>query len=300
MTSFRFLIPTLLLIIGVCSGCIPGPPSNCNFETIEYACIDGESLVMDVYSPLHQGPDAEAPLFVYFHGGTWVAGSRDKIRQRYRNHVVESLVDSGCVVVSVEYRLVDLDGHSLMHSLADCRAALDYVRSHGDIFHNPHSNRKIVVWGSSSGAQLALMTAYSDTVTGSGRIACLVDDFGPVDLVSALDTLPGWAKTKVSGIFFGQDVSDAEAFDSLARIYSSICHINRNIPVMIFHGSNDDVVSPIHSYTLSDSLGPEISDIRIFEGYGHGFHSLDSSHTRAYITSLWDFLHRHLDGIDAK
>jgi len=254
---------------------------------------------LDIYTSKTRTCDT-APLFVYYHGGTWVAGTRDKIRQRYRNDVVAALVDSGCVVVSVDYRLVAEEGATLVESLHDCHTALDFVRQNPHLFGNDNGCRPIVLWGSSSGAQMALMTAYNDTVTGPGRVECLVDDFGPMNLVTALNQCPDWGKVRLSPMFFGTKAHDISQFDSLARVFSPLYHINHRIPVMIYHGLDDDVVLPEQSYALRDSLDSDMCDMVLFEGNGHGLHSMDDSLINLYIASLWNFLYSHIDARHAK
>lgn len=295
-----YILSLTIAAICLCAGCAPACPDNCSIDTVEYSAPDGESLVIDIYSPKDAGAESSAPIIIYFHGGTWVSGSRHKIMQRYRKGVVEALVDSGCVVASVEYRLVDFLGNTIEQSLGDCRAALHYVRAHGSEFRNQDGRRSIVLWGSSSGAHLAMMTACGDTLTSSAKVSCIIDDFGPTNLTTALDVLPQWAKIKISDFFFGQPAQDIREFDSLARIYSPIYHISKKTPVMIFHGSNDDIVMPEQSLQLSDSLGSGLCDMLIFDGNGHGLHSLSPEQARLYITRLWDFLQVHLGNADAK
>ncbi len=301
MTNFRpaILSALILLVLGALCSCIPGKPGNCNLETIEYASVDGQSLLLDIYKPLSDACDT-APLIVYYHGGTWISGSREKIRQRYRNDVVSALVDSGCVVVSVEYRLVGSHGCSMVESLADCHTALQYVRHHGGKFLNGDGRRPIVLWGSSSGAHLALMTAYADTAATESPVRCVIDDFAPTNLVEAFQVLPEWARLRMSSYFFGADAASVQEFDSLARIFSPINNISRQIPVMIFHGTDDDVVLPSHSHALSDSLGDSLSSMVLIQGHGHGLHAMDRAETDMYITELWKFLRGHIGPGDAK
>ena len=74
-----------------------------------------------VYTPAGPGPK---PALVYFHGGGWVLGSPETIDVPCRRLANAS----GCVVVSVDYRLAP--EHHFPTPLDDCYAATRYVAEH--------------------------------------------------------------------------------------------------------------------------------------------------------------------------
>lgn len=87
------------------------------------------------------------PVLVYFHGGGWVIGNLDSVDRTLR-----ALTNaSGCVVISVDYRLAP--EHRFPAAVEDADAALRYVAEHAREF-DIDSNR-IAVGGDSAGGNLA-------------------------------------------------------------------------------------------------------------------------------------------------
>ncbi len=101
-----------------------------------------------VYEPKGVGP---FPLLVYFHGGGWVIGDIESHDMPCR-----SLANaSGCVVVSVDYRLAP--EHKFPVPLDDCFAATAYVAEHASQFNGDAS--RLAVGGDSAGGNLAAVVA---------------------------------------------------------------------------------------------------------------------------------------------
>jgi acetyl esterase len=78
----------------------------------------GGELTVRIYSPESPSP---APALIYFHGGGWVMGSIDAVDAPLR--AVAN--GSGCVVLSVDYRLAP--EHPFPAALEDARAVLGWV-----------------------------------------------------------------------------------------------------------------------------------------------------------------------------
>lgn len=87
------------------------------------------------------------PALVYFHGGGFVIGNLDSVDRTLR-----ALTNaSGCVVISVDYRLAP--EHKFPAAVEDADAALRYVAEHPDEFDiDP---KRIAVGGDSAGGNLA-------------------------------------------------------------------------------------------------------------------------------------------------
>lgn len=97
-----------------------------------------------VYTPEGTGP---FPCLVYFHGGGWVIGDVEMT-----NAICRAMANrTGCVVVSVEYRLAP--EHKYPVPLDDCYAATTWVAQNGaDIGIDPS---RLAVGGDSAGGNLA-------------------------------------------------------------------------------------------------------------------------------------------------
>jgi acetyl esterase len=101
------------------------------------------SIPVRVYTPAPGGP---FPVLMYFHGGGWVIGDLDS-----HDGICRALCNrSGCVVVSVHYRLAP--EHKYPAAADDCYAATRWVAEHAADFGG---NGKLAVGGDSAGGNLA-------------------------------------------------------------------------------------------------------------------------------------------------
>jgi arylformamidase len=101
---------------------------------------------LDVFRP--DGADAPLPVHVFFHGGYWRSGDKE----RY-SYVADAYVPLGAAYVAVEYALVpevDLDG-----LIAQCREAVAWVYHHAD--EHGLDRERIVVSGHSAGGHIVGM-----------------------------------------------------------------------------------------------------------------------------------------------
>ena len=96
---------------------------------------------------------APAPVHVHFHGGGWVIGDLDT-----HDGVCRELANqSGCVVISVDYRLAP--EHPFPAAFNDCVAAFEWAVDQADALGiDP---RKIAVGGDSAGGGLAAVVALN-------------------------------------------------------------------------------------------------------------------------------------------
>jgi acetyl esterase len=94
---------------------------------------------------------ANAPVFVYAHGGGWCYGSIETV-DRFCRRVADR---SGCAVLSVGYRLAP--EHVFPAALEDVETVLGYVRREGAGLGVDPS--RLAVGGDSAGGQLATVAA---------------------------------------------------------------------------------------------------------------------------------------------
>lgn len=107
-------------------------------------------VLLRAYHPVSASSEP-LPGIVYFHGGGWVMGSlstHDTLCRHLANH-------SGCVVVSVDYRLSP--EHPFPMPLDDACSATQYVLDHS--VELGVDGNKIGVMGDSAGGNLALAVA---------------------------------------------------------------------------------------------------------------------------------------------
>jgi acetyl esterase len=105
------------------------------------------------------GGGTRPPAIVYYHGGGWVAGDLDSHDASCRLLAAAS----GCIVVSVAYRLAPEDPYPA--AVDDALAAYGWVQSHSDELG--HVAGQVGVMGDSAGGNLAAVVAL-ETRRGVG------------------------------------------------------------------------------------------------------------------------------------
>ncbi|MGH7987792.1 MAG: alpha/beta hydrolase [Candidatus Binataceae bacterium] len=120
----------------------------------------GGEIPIRIYTPEGRAPFG---VFVYFHGGGWVLGDIAMTDQPCR--ILANA--SGCIVVSVEYRLAP--EHKFPAAPEDCHAATRWVAENAPAINADHA--RLAVGGTSAGATLATVTAMMARDRGGPRLA---------------------------------------------------------------------------------------------------------------------------------
>ena len=139
------------------------------WKDIVYKEIDGRSLKLDIYlPPTGILPETRCPVVIYIHGGSWITGSKEAFVIPYMDEVLCSVLDEGYAVVSIEYLLADTLGKtpSFPEAVIDCKDAVRWVRAHASEYGL--DSARIGLWGSSAGAHLSLLCAYTHDTLNMG------------------------------------------------------------------------------------------------------------------------------------
>ena len=152
----------------------------------------------------------------------------------------------------------------------DTLAVIDQLHAEG------HDPRRTVLMGGSAGGLTVLATAARRPESVAAVVGCypVVD----LDLLARCeDPFEGHYVPALTGEFRRPDPA------ALSRV-----------PVLIFHGDEDDNVVPRHSEALRDDVAALGGDIvlRIFAGEGHGFRR--RSHQLAEYAETEEFLRSRL------
>jgi acetyl esterase len=157
LTSMQLREPKPLA--GVVDRTVPGPAGG---------------VPVRVYTPEGEGP---FPVVAYLHGGGWVIGSLDTHDGTCR----ELSHRSGCVVVSVDYRLAP--EHRYPAALDDCVAVVRWLGQHPE---EVGGDGRMAVAGDSAGGNLAAATALVLRDDGGPGLALQVLVYPVID--AACDT----------------------------------------------------------------------------------------------------------------
>lgn len=311
--TFIVLFVLVLVLVGVTTNFIFSRRAPIISGTVNYGIEYKNELKLDLYRPTKNMFDA-SPVVFYIHGGAWIRGTKAAINFDRFNGAVNTLRDKGYTIVSPDYSLAG-DGKSVFpQCILDVYDAVDWTKKNASLYGLDTTNFGIL--GESAGAHIAMMIAFPEVPLQpekykKTKFNYLIDVYGPSDLTNiyhgrALERIEASVK-KVSKIFgsefnikeyvFGFDPSqDSVRANELLRIYSPINILGRTeIPVLIIHGKNDQVVPVEQSMILKqklDSLGVP-TEMHLLDSVDHNF--IRASREQKDSMQMWisDFVVGH-------
>jgi len=249
--------------------------------------------VMDFYLP-ESGPTPR-PLVICIHGGGWAGGDK-----RGYAWLGEALARQGFAAVSITYRFAP--AWQAPAQLDDVQRAVRWLRKNAAQYGlDPERFGAI---GGSAGGHLASYLALADTrdnndaelAAYSSRVQCVVDCYGPVDLVGMMRS----ASAPIVQAFIGKPL---EGNEEDYRKASPVSYVKKNPPpFLIVHGTKDVGTSrgqvPIEqSLDFQEKLrqaGGETTLLKL-EGAGHGFTGNGSNkYAQETLVAALEFFTKHL------
>lgn len=249
------------------------------FQDLEYAKVDGQSLMLDLFVPENRSP--KPPLLVWIHGGGWTKGSKSQF-----NPIFLRLTSEGYAAASIDYRLEGLNSHP--KQIHDFKGAVRWLRSQSEKYG--YDTTRIAVGGGSAGGHLALLLGLSSGVKElegivggnldqSSQAHAIVDLYGPSELKLFAEQSTRFGYNKTS---------------ELLKFASPLTYLDKNDPpVIIFYGDQDKVVPPSQNEVVHQryqAAGLESSLHRI-KGAGHGGPQFSDEERYKLVK---EFLDRHL------
>ncbi len=221
-----------------------------------YQTVDEVDLQLHVFSAKDKAK--RAPVFVWFHGGSWSTG-----HWSYCPVVCRALQNLGFVVVQVEYRTSQRFDGTPLNALADAERAIDWIIAHSEELHI--QSDQLMVGGFSSGGALASQMAVLNH-TKVKAAAYISGGFDP-----SKDT---WYNSVVGPL-------------RNTKQLSPLLMINQSSPPQILFHSKDDEMCP---YQDAQNFASKLSGLNIpnrlisFEQGGH-FFVFKNPNDRQRITS---------------
>jgi acetyl esterase/lipase len=250
----------------------------------------GPAGTMDVHLDVYQVTSAApTPVILQLHGGGWIIGDRPRSPSSFGPFFA-----AGASVVAIQYRnAIDAPAPA---SVQDVRCAMAWVKTNAKKYN--FDLDRVVLWGGSAGAHLALMAAYAPTsfnrpgCTDQPKVAAVLDDYGPTDLV---DSLTFHGSVDITHQWLGMDLplppdpppagaptgrpptphwpAPTPAMLARAKEVSPLTYIHPGLPpTFIVNGDHDGGVNPAESAALKKALDEaHVPDGQyIVVGGGHG------------------------------
>ena len=198
-------------------------PTSTFTKTSSLAYGDDPRQKLDIYRPVTALPDA--PVVVFFYGGSWNSGSRDDY-----GFVGEALASRGIVVVIADYRLYPQVRYPLF--LQDGAQAVAWAYQHSAEYGG--DPRKLYVMGHSSGAYNAAMLALDPQwLAGVGLSPSVFK--GWIGLAGPYDFLPIENRDVRPVFFYPDSPPDSQPIN----------HVSQSAPPSLLIASVDDnLVNP--------------------------------------------------------
>jgi acetyl esterase/lipase len=257
-------------------GAPPMPPGVKVEKDIPYAGTRNPRQTLDLLLPRAPKGEKPLPVVVNIHGGAWQSGDKSNGLPQ-----LAGLVSTGdYAAASIGYRL---SGEATWPAqIHDCKAAIRWIRANAEKYHlDP--DRIGVMGGSAGGHLVALLGTGAGIEALEGdlgpdkgvgtRVKCVVDQFGPSDLLTIGDH-PSSIKHNAAGSpeskLLGGPIPDRK---DMARAASPITYVSKDDPpFLIIHGDNDQTVPFNQSERLAKALkdaGVDVLFVKV-EGGGHG------------------------------
>jgi acetyl esterase/lipase len=215
----------------------------------------GYEVKLDVYR--RRDVQTPQPTLVFYHGGGWVAGSKDAAVMSFM-----PWIDMGWNVVNVGYRLLRVAGAPA--AVEDAQCALRYIAAPAQAKQFNIDTSRIIVTGESAGGHLALVAGmipatagFTSICSGGGftgfdaavpPVAAIINWYGITDLN---DMLAGANARSYAVQWIGAVPNRAE----LAKSISPLTYVRSGLPpIMTIHGDADPIVPYTHATRLHEAL----------------------------------------------
>jgi len=216
-------------LLGLLMGCSPlkvldaFTPGGTFTRTADLNYGSDPRNLLDVYTPVDA--PADAPVVVFFYGGSWNTGSRTDY-----SFVGEALASRGIVAVLADYRLypqVHYQGF-----LQDSARAVGWTREHIHKYGGD-PNRLYVMGHSAGGYNAAMLALDSNWLAAVGMTPSMLS--GWIGLAGPYDFLPVENPEVKPVFFFPDSPSDSQPINHVSAA---------SPPALLIAAKDDNVVNP--------------------------------------------------------
>ncbi|BAY82536.1 alpha/beta hydrolase domain-containing protein [Calothrix parasitica NIES-267] len=199
-----------------------------HITNINFATPAGVPLNMEVYQPKKVG---KYPAIVFIYGGSWQSGN-SSVKPEFNRYMAAR----GYTVFAIDYR--HAPKYKFPAQLDDVNSALNFIRSHAGEYEA--DTEKMVLFGRSAGAHLAMLAAYQADVPA---IRAVVNYYGPVNLTQGYNEPPIPDPINVRAVLKAFLGGSPQQLPILYKTASPINYVADNLPpTLLIYGSRDHVV----------------------------------------------------------
>ena len=206
-------------------------------------------LALDAYVPRNV---VNAPVVVFFYGGSWEAGKR-----RWYRYVGDALANHGVLVLIPDYRKYpDVHFPAFMHDAAN---AVAWAHEHAAEFGG--DPKRLFVMGHSAGGQIAALLAADKRYLNAAGLQ-------PRDLAGMIGLAGAYA-------FLPFVENESEIFGDTAQGRYDSQPINfidgDEPPMLLLQGVDDDVVPPNNAESLTERAHAMagVAQLKLYRDVGH-------------------------------
>ncbi|MDR3389516.1 MAG: alpha/beta hydrolase [Rudaea sp.] len=207
------------------------------------------ALSLDAYVPKNA---ANAPIVVFFYGGSWAQGKR-----RWYRYVGDALANHGVIVLIPDYRkFPDVHFPAFMH---DAAHAVAWAHEHAAEFGG--DSKRLFVMGHSAGGQIAALLAadkrYLNAVGMQPRdLAGMIGVAGAYAFLPFVDDEPEIFGDTAKGRYESQPINFVDGDEP---------------PMLLLQGSEDEEVPPSNAEAMAERAHAMqgVAQLKVYPGIGH-------------------------------
>ena len=210
-------------------------------------------------------------MILYFHGGSWLYGSKES----FGSDAYNSCAQFGITAATVNYRFTTFGDVDACAILDDIQAAVAHIKNFAAT--KGLNIKKMMLYGYSAGAHLSLLYGYTRREVSPVRPVCVFDKSGPASLANLqyFDWSSGlmMPMSCLCGFWYTKETAAYEV-EPLLRVSPWTYVDSNSLPTVVCHGAQDDVVATYTIVIYGDVTG---------DGYVDAF---DVSNLSEYINNF--------------
>lgn len=246
----------------------------CYFDDVVYVKRGERNLHLQILQPLNQ--NKPLPCIVYIPGSAF---HEQNVKERIPQ--LSYLAQKGFVVAALEYR--GSECATFPGQILDAKAGVHLMKEHAKEYNI--DAEKMILMGDSSGAHTALMAAFTYGIkefeeegrkSSSPIVQGVIDLYAPTNFLTMNDepsTMDHFAPDSPQCLVMGlESILDNQELVKPTTIANYVTKEREIPPVLMFHGSNDELVPFGQSCELYEALKDASKEASFYQVIGahHG------------------------------